>query len=1031
MHQAAKRCGVAGLLALALGLGLARAVETPAPQPGVLTTSWHTEHGLPDANITAIAQTPDGYLWLGTFSGLVRFDGVRFTLLDASRAPALAGQRIAGLLVDSAGRLWVAGEFGAVFRGEQGEFKRVPIRGETVGPPLSAPTRSTHSRWLRPAHLAEDAEGTVWAHTAGTSLLSMRGDQATVPEPRSAAFVHDAVGMVSDVNRCLWVLAGNQLLQWTDGRWLSRLEEPGLTRGEPVLAAGRHGGVWLALPRGRWATGGGRVIAFRDGQLRADLPPTPRATNSPRSQVTALLETRDGGLWLGFHWGGVARLEGDAWRPPASGGVLAQSRVNCLFEDRLGAVWVGTLGDGLHRLTRGAVAALRLPAPARDHLVNTVCFTRDGSVWVGTDGAGAFRYAAGQFTHFGAREGLPTALAFSFCEDGAGQLWCGTDVGVLRWREGRFEPVPELGGLLVYVVAMLADRRGQLCFGTAQGVVRHEPGGFKLYRLGVTGPVEIRAIAEDTSGALWVGTIAHGLFRLRGDQVERIGAAQGLTHPDARSVWCDDDGGVWVGTLGGGLFRRRGERFEALTPPATGLPDATINGLVGDESGNLWCTSYNGVFALPWRKLGAWTPAQGPLPVSRWLLMSDGLDYRTCSGAGQPVISRAPDGRLWLVNQRGVAVVDPSQALTEEPPANVVIESVTVDGVEHPVRAGGQTIKAPSSARRFEFRYTVLNRARPTEARFRHRLAGVDADWVAAGEQRVAGYSQLPPGRYALLVAATGADGRWHQAGQELRLEVTPRLHERPLARFGAGALLLGGVAAGVWGVARARLRRRLAALERQRALEQERNRIARDMHDEVGARLTQMSLLSALTAGSAEDAAEVRGFTARIASLSREVVRLLDGIVWAVRPQNDTLESLVEYLGNATRELCEGSPVRCWFSLPAELPPIEVAANARHNLLLACREAVNNVLKHSGATELRMTVRLNNGGLEVSLEDNGRGFDVAVGESKRSGLLNMRTRLAELGGHCVFQSHTPGGTRVLFKLPLDRPGTATTGTPA
>jgi signal transduction histidine kinase len=243
--------------------------------------------------------------------------------------------------------------------------------------------------------------------------------------------------------------------------------------------------------------------------------------------------------------------------------------------------------------------------------------------------------------------------------------------------------------------------------------------------------------------------------------------------------------------------------------------------------------------------------------------------------------------------------------------------------------------------------------------------------------------------------------------------------YERGWVQAAGGAGLAAGAAALAWANARRRLRRRVAALEQQRALEQERARIARDMHDEIGARLTQISFLSTLAADSAEDAAEVRTQNTTISGVARDLTRSLDEIVWAVRPQNDNLESLVEYLGQAARDLCAGSNVRCWFSAPPHVPVLEVAANVRHNALLASCEAINNVLKHSGGTEVRVRVLLQEDELGIEIVDNGHGFDVASGEAKRSGLLNMRQRMAEIGGTCHFTTGLGSGTTVRFRFPL------------
>ena len=1009
-------------------LGLALAVLAPGNVPGAdsvgpnfLVSSWHTEGGLPDGNVTALAQTPDGYLWVGTFKGLARFDGVRFTVFDARRELALADEHIAGLLVDSRGRLWVACESGALLCWENGSF--TPIPGTRVSAdPTRAGARSTHSRWLRTTAMAEDAQGCLWLHDGRAALIQLSNAVPQIVAAGNGLPAGTLFGLIDDPARQPWVLAGESLLRWQAGQWVPVLHVGPLGGTQPVACAARHGGVWIAAAHGSWTSGGGRVRRLVDGQVLDPLQPTPWATNSPRSQVTALLEDEAGRVWLGTQWGGV--LCSDAagqWQHPLSDGPLAQCRVTCLFEDRQGAIWVGTLGDGLHRLVQRPVTALHLPEPAKEHLLNTACAARDGSVWAGTDGAGVFRYHDHGFTHFGNADGLDNELVLSLFEDRHTNLWCGTASGLFRFAAGRFQRVTGLPAPGGSVLTLFEDRDGDLWIGTPQGPVRHHDGTFSLRALGEdVGSVEIRSLAQDMAGHLWVGTIAQGLFCLHSNRVEHYGAAEGLTNPDARSLCCDRHGGVWVGTLGGGLFRFNAGRFQAITT-ADGLPDDTINSILEDDADNLWFSSYNGYFGCARHLLERYERGRAPALVCRWLSLTEGLDYRACSGAGQPVAARAPDGRLWFVNQRSLAVFDPRADRRAQSPPNVVVEAVVVDGHAQVAGAAAE-MRAPSSARQFEFQYTALDLPRPEKSRFRYQLSGFDADWIAAGARRAGYYSQLRPGRYEFHVAVAGDDSVWHVAPRGLRLEIVPRLWERASAQVAGGVILVLGIAATVWGVGRARLRRQLAVLERERALEHERSRIARDMHDEVGARLTQISLLSALATGNAEDATEIRAQNQKISSLACDVVRSLDGIVWAVRPQNDNLESLVEYLGNAARGLCEGSGVRCWFSTPPDVPALGISATLRHNLLLACREAVNNVLKHSGATELRMTIRLDPGRLTVEIADNGRGFDVPAGEGKKSGLLNLRVRLAEIGGHCEFHSAASGGTRVRFALPLGPP---------
>jgi signal transduction histidine kinase len=407
--------------------------------------------------------------------------------------------------------------------------------------------------------------------------------------------------------------------------------------------------------------------------------------------------------------------------------------------------------------------------------------------------------------------------------------------------------------------------------------------------------------------------------------------------------------------------------------------------------------------------------------VCDWFSLADGLDYRTCSGSGQPVCSVDAEGRIWFVNQRSVAVFDSRRLPAQQMEPELQLEEVNVDGVTMNVVPYNR-LRISSRMRHIEFHYTCPDLLAPASARFRYRLNGSEKEWMEAGPGRVAYYGHLPPGPYEFQVMSLGRNGAWREPPRVLSVEIVPRFWERRTVQAATGLALLGGISGAVWGAARARLRRRLASLERQQALAQERARIARDMHDELGAGLTQISLLSSMAGSTPAASDEVRAGTSKIAEVSRDLVRSLDEIVWVVRPQNDNLESLVEYLAQASRDLCEHSAVRCWFSGPPQVPALEVPANLRHNLLLACREGVNNVLKHSGASEVRIRVLLEDATLYVELTDNGHGFEIAKGEAKRSGLLHMRQRMNEAGGTCELESVLGKGSRVTFKLPLPVP---------
>jgi signal transduction histidine kinase/ligand-binding sensor domain-containing protein len=1004
------------LLCLAAA-NLATADTNPAPAQ-FNVTSWHTEDGLPDGNVTAIEQTPDGYVWVGTFKGLARFDGMEFNVFDTRSPAALPDDHVTALRVDGAGRLWVACESGDLLCYQQGAFLRVAAvaTNGAVSDSSRPSAGSTHSRSIRPTGLAEDEEGGLWLQRGPASLLRVKGGRTQIFTATNGLPAGSISALVPDRSRQPWLLAGDAFYRWRGGKWAKVVQARTLGATQPAFGPAQEGGLWFASPQENWSASPGRVYRLQEQAAAAKFDPTPWKPYVQRSQVTALLEDRSGRLWLGMHWSGLycSGASGN-WLPLANEGPLAQCRVTSLFEDRQGAIWVGTLGDGLYRLTRRAVTATPLPEPSMANLINTVCAAQDGTVWVGTDGAGVFRYRAGAFTHFGASEGVGS-LVYSLFEDHRANLWCGSAAGVLRFANGRFEPAPplaEVGSAL----AIYQDRDGSLWFGSGAGLFQYRDGVVSRRRISTPrGDPEIRSLGQDLAGDIWVGTIAGGLFCLQSNRFEHFGAAQGLSNPDARSLWCDADGGVWVGTLGGGLFHKVAGRFQAITT-ADGLPDDTINSIVEDENGILWMGSYNGYFGCARRLLERYERGRSPALVCQRLNLADGLHFRTCSGAGQPAASRSAAGRIWFANQGSLAGFTPGGATRHRLTAEVVIESVLVDGREQ-LSGLAEGVRVSSGARRYEFHYSSPDPDSAVGLSFRYKLAGLDKDWFEAGPRRVAYYNPIPPGSYKFQAMVGGPDGHWREAEPSVPLEVVPRWWERRPVQGAAMVGFLLALTGSVWGVARARYHRRLERLEAQQAMEHERRRIAQDLHDDLGTSLTEISLLSAVARSPSASDHEVHAHLDAIVEKSSEMVKALDEIVWAANPKNDSVRNFVNYLTFFAREYLQPTPIRCRLDVPPSLPETHLNAEQRHTLYLVAKEALANAAKHSGASELWLRVTLSQDSLGIAIEDNGKGFDPAA-PSNRNGLSNMRSRMEQIGGRFEISTAPARGTRATFELPL------------
>jgi signal transduction histidine kinase len=410
--------------------------------------------------------------------------------------------------------------------------------------------------------------------------------------------------------------------------------------------------------------------------------------------------------------------------------------------------------------------------------------------------------------------------------------------------------------------------------------------------------------------------------------------------------------------------------------------------------------------------------------------LSDGLPSLECSGGSQPAGCKTTDGNLWFPTAKGLVGVDPKTIKINPLPPPVVIEEIRVD--DQPVARGadpaGKLAIAPGR-HRLEFDYAGLSFVAPERVLFKYRLDGLDEQWVDAAEKRVANYSYLPPGRYVFRVTACNNDGIWNENGASLPFIVLPYFWQtwwfRLCAALGA-AIAVGG---SVLLATRRRMRLKLDRLEREQAIERERTRIAKDIHDDLGSSLTRITMLSESARGELSASPEAAIQVDQIYNTARELTRAMDEIVWAVNPEHDSLDSLAIYLGKFAQDYLRASQIRCRLSIPEELPPWPVTAEVRHNLFLAFKEALHNVVKHSRATEVRVSLTLQTRAFVLTVQDNGRGFSPELVPSRISadpdriesghGLINMKMRLQEIYGRCEIQSVLQVGTTVTFDVPV------------
>jgi ligand-binding sensor domain-containing protein/signal transduction histidine kinase len=974
--------------------------QAPA-QPGgrYLVDVWENDDGLPQSSIIAMTQTRDGYLWLGTVNGLVRFDGKRFTVFDEDTTPGLGGSPIVSLFEDTRDNLWIGSEgAGVILVGKGGSVTNLGI-----------------GRGSRELRISEDASGAVWVCMADGPLWRCR-DGATNSFRSSTGYRW----VMAEKSGKLWAMAEGQMIEvQTDGDF---------SRG--VLPAQRRGPVenldWLLASRngGHWRLANGRIGKWTGDTLDRDFG----SNHWSYARVSAACEDREGNLVVGTLGEGVFvyHLAGGVSSISTNEG-LSGNLILSLALDREGTLWVGTDGAGLNRVKP---RHFQVVEQTRGVTVRSVCEDGQGGLWMSFNAVelnanGAGYVKDGVFRGYGRTEGLFNSSVWSVFVDRKGQVWAGTYGGLFQFINGRFHGIGTVEAGWPRILAIHEDRQGQLWLGAQAGLVRWAGRDSKVFgrRDGLSAE-EVLAMADDSEGNLWIGARGGGLNRLLAGKFTSFHRPDALPAADISSLYVDADGVLWVGTLGGGLARFHRGKWTRYTT-REGLVSKSIGYLVEDTQGYLWIGSNQGLMRVKKQALNdCASGALASLPV-RVFGQPDGLPTVECILGSQPGACRTRDGRLWFPTIKGLAHVDPARIVSNTNPPPVVIESVLVDGAVR--SASGLRARPPQRIvmspqdERLEIQYTSLNLSASDRARFKHRLEGHETAWAEVGNLRIASYSRLPPGEYRFQVTACNEDGVWNEMGAEVTLVVEPHYWQTRWFLGLVGAAVLGLVAGAVYYVSTQKLQRQLAGLRQQEALEQERSRIARDIHDQLGANLTQVSLLGELVESDKDQPDEVAAHAKQISQTALETSRALDEIVWTVNPRNDTLDGLVNYICKYAQDYLAVAGLRYRLDVPAQLPNAPISPEVRHNVFLASKEAITNVVRHAQASSAWLRLRLEPGRFTIEIQDDGRG-PAGTREERaqtRNGLRNMGRRMEDVGGSFEIGPAPERGTLVRLTAPF------------
>ena len=989
-----------------LGWGKAGLAIESAGQ-GFVVSHWEMKDGLPLNKVRAIVQTRDGYLWVGTFNGIARFDGVRFKVFDVANTPALQNNATESLCEDRAGHLWIGNNLGGISVLANGRFQAVSL-------PKSWPRKPV----LR---LAAAADGTVWAMNETGGILPLR--KGAAGQPLSITASH--VVLASDNTGQVWTEVDGRLCRLEAGQGAVPLAGgPGVVKEWRAIFRAQAGGLWIL--DGDW------LRRWTDGQWAEDLGRGKWGT----IVLSDFLESCSGKILGGSFKEGIRTLNHDGGTDQineANG--LSHNWAYCLCEDREGNIWVGTGNGGLNVLCPRRATMVNAPDNWQSSAVLSVTPAAAGGLWIGTEGAGVYRLDQNQFSNLPAGESFWQSVVNSVMEDRTSRLWVGTWASGVRVLEnGQFRnayPVTEDRSVALTV---FESSRGEVWVGTRSGPGRLRDGLWTWFEnQGNLTSSAVRCFAEQTNGAIWLGLDGGGVFRMKGDEISQFRVADGLASDYVRTLHADADGSLWIGTLGG-VSRFKNGKFENVTM-RHGLPSHVIYQILDDGMGNYWMSSLGGLFRVAKAELNRC--ADGELNLVSCLVCdnSGGLTTIEMSEQGQPAGCRTSDGRLWFATGKGLAMVEPDKVSPNPLPPPVKIEEVLMDGEPLPLPLAPEEISpflfpgAPSGVRRlltippggrqFEFRYTGLSLANPTRVTFRYRLEGLHEDWIDAGTRRTAFYTHLPPGDYTFRVVARNADGVWNEKGAALFLLILPHFWQTWWLKAASGIGGSATVGLTVLILGRRRTRRKLEVVERQRSVERERARIARDIHDDLGSNLTRIVMLGESARNGLDQPKQVMADLDEICQTGRDLTLQLSEIVWAVDPAHDTLDSFATYVGEYAHDFLATAGIRCGLDLPLALPALVLDSPVRHNVFLAVKEALNNAVKHAHAKSVLVGLNFEEGSFTLSIEDDGRGIVDTDHTHFGQGLTNMKRRMADVGGRCEIKSTRASGTRVSLVVPL------------
>jgi len=962
---------------------------------------WTTDDGLPGNSIKDLGYGPDGLLWGVSGSGIWRFDGTRFVTTPAALTDHPdKGKGIRALKKTPEGGIFLQIEESGIWF-KNGKWERCRYSGEV-----------NYGNLVMSFATPND----VWSVTPVGLLRQTGGKQTFFPGP---AEIINASGQFTwasadSTGSNVWLAAKQGLYRYSNGHFtpveVTATREVNFER----VCVGSSGQVWLYGHPDRF-------YVLRDGVW--ETLPKPVGEWPVRMGVEVMAERNGKELWVGTA-DGLFQWDGHAWAHLEPGGI-APSGVIALHVGQTGEVWAGLEGGGLLCLRERRILMVRTPDGPATQSFSAVYERQDGLLYAGIANAGLWSGPVNKLARMVIPKLYNKATVLAIAEDGPGSLLIGPSGGSLLWyRERSTElifPGKNVPWMDFGIRSLLVEPAGRTWVGTQRGLMFKRPQETELNwasRVEVAEQYAVNALARTPDGVVWAASDRFGVIAVTPDGPNTFNTKPERLAPfaDVRALHVDSKGRLWAGGPQGLSCRSEDGVWKSFED----MRFDTVVQILEDDSGVLWLGTLNGI--------ARFDPSAG-FPKLIWYGHADGLDSVICSGGFGNAGCRMRDGRLLFPTQDGLAVIDPKRMVPTDNPVEPLLDEVLADECvvwqKSPfgnLHSGiPPVLTMPVGARVVKIRYLASNTVAGGTVLFRHRLGDEPAVWSPWTESRAAVFEKLPPANYPFRLQVMRRDGKVTDLVRAPVLCIQPLWWQRKSVQAAGVALLLMALGTGVWRLSRRRMRHRIEQLERERALEAERSRISRELHDDVGASLTQIAMMSQ---GLKQNIGSSEGGVAeqleKIFQKARGVTRSLNEIVWSLNPKNDRLENMLVYFSSYAREFLSLADIRCRIHLPdADMEHI-VPSSIRHHLYLALKESLHNIVKHAEAHEVWIRVALEGAQLVMEISDDGKGLKLADKVAvDADGQDNLTWRMAQIGGACRQITSEQDGLKTVLSVPL------------